>query len=104
MLEITTDRDTTTDRDHPTLCAEEAWLRLRTAIAEEYIAKLPDLLEIDEFARLAGLTIEQVRCAVRDGELVLSLRGCRRGISPADNVAFLARERLLHLTRAAPVG
>lgn len=76
---------------------EAARIQLRGAIAEEYAAKLPDLLTVAEFARFAGMTIAQVRHATTIGELVMSIRDGRRGIAPADNVAFLLRERLLRL-------
>jgi len=80
-----------------------AWLTLRTAVAEEYVTKLPELLPMDEFARLTGLTLGQVRHATTTGALVVSLREGRRGIAPADNIAFLLRERLLLLPLPAPV-
>ncbi len=75
----------------------DAWVRLRHAVAAEYIAKLPELLSPDRFARLAGLTIAEVRAATMTGELIVSLRDGHYGIAPADNVAFLLRERLLRL-------
>ncbi|MGO4593068.1 hypothetical protein AB4Z18_04520 [Leifsonia sp. 2TAF2] len=74
-----------------------AWLQLRCAIAEEYVSKLPETLTIDEFARFAGMTIGQVRHATTTGDLVVSIREGHRGIAPADNVAFLLRERMLQL-------
>jgi hypothetical protein len=77
--------------------ARETWLRLRGAIAEEYIGKLPELMTISEFARFSGMTIAQVRHATNSGDLVVSLRQGRRGIAPADNLPFLLRERLLRL-------
>ena len=92
MAETTPD-----DSTGRTLQRHEAWLRLRAVIADEYAGKLPELLSIDEFARLTGMTIAHVRQATAAGELVVSLRTGERGIAPADNLAFLARERLLHL-------
>ncbi|MDR6971317.1 hypothetical protein [Leifsonia shinshuensis] len=77
----------------------DAWLRLRLAVADEYVSKLPELLAVDEFARLTGLTIAQVRHATTTGDLVVSLRDGRRGIAPEDNLPFLIRERLLRLPR-----
>jgi len=74
-----------------------AWTQLRGVIAQEYASKLPDLLTIDEFARFAGMTIAQVRHATTIGDLVMSIRDGQRGIAPADNIAFLLRERLLRL-------
>lgn len=80
----------------------QAWTTLRHAIVEEYVGKLPELLEIDEFARLAGMTIRQVRHAASSGALVISIRGGRRGIAPADNIPFFLRTRLLRLHAAKP--
>lgn len=80
----------------------DAWLRLRRVIADEYIGKLPELIPVDQFARLTGLTIAQVRHATTTGDLVVSLREGGRGIAPADNIPFLVRERLLRLTTSAP--
>lgn len=79
-----------------------AWMQLRGAIAQEYAAKLPDLLTVDEFARFAGMTIAQVRHATTIGDLVMSIRDGQRGIAPADNIAFLLRERLLRLPVREP--
>ncbi|WP_431245360.1 hypothetical protein [Leifsonia xyli] len=75
----------------------EAWMQLRSAIAEEYVAKLPELVSIGAFARLTGMTVAQVRHATTTGDLVVSLRDGRRGIAPGDNIPFLLRERLLRL-------
>ena len=75
----------------------DAWVRLRHAVAAEYIAKLPELLSIDGFARLTGMPTSEVRRATMTGELIVSLREGRYGIAPADNVAFLLGERLLRL-------
>ena len=80
----------------------DAWLRLRRVIADEYIGKLPEIVPVDEFARLTGLTIAQVRHATTTGDLVVSLRDGHRGIAPVDNIPFLVRERLLRLTPSAP--
>jgi hypothetical protein len=74
-----------------------AWLKLRCAIAEEYVSKLPETLTIDEFARFAGMTIGQVRHATTTGDLVVSIRDGHRGIAPSDNLTFLLRERMLQL-------
>src|SRR4051794_36826305 len=80
----------------------DAWLRLRRVIADEYIGKLPELVPVEEFARLTGLTLAQVRHATTTGDLVISLRDGDRGIAPVDNIPFLLRERLLRLTPPAP--
>lgn len=93
MNEETTTTDTV-DRAQRT---REAWLRLRGAVAEEYIEKLPELLSIGEFARMSGMTVAQVRHATANGDLVVSVRHGRRGIAPVDNLPFLLRERLLRL-------
>lgn len=84
--------------------ARELRLRLRRAIVDEYIGKLPELMSFSEFARFSGMTIAQLRHAANKGDLVISLRKGRRGIAPADNVPFLLRERLLRLSspRNAP--
>jgi hypothetical protein len=74
-----------------------AWMRLRHAVASEYIAKLPQLMSLDEFAWLTGMPTSEVRRATMTGELIVSLRDGRYGIAPADNVAFLVGERLLRL-------
>ena len=75
----------------------DAWLRLRHAVAAEYIAKLPDLLSLDEFGSLTGMPTSEVRRATMSGELIVSLREGGYGIAPADNVAYLLGERLLRL-------
>src|SRR4051812_7837597 len=80
----------------------DAWLRLRRVIADEYVGKLPELVPVDEFARLTGLTLAEVRHATTTGDLVVSLRDGGRGIAPADNIPFLLRERLLRLSPSAP--
>lgn len=81
----------------------DAWLRLRTVIAEEYAEKLPELIPVDEFARITGLTLAQVQHATTSGDLVISLREGQRGIAPVDNIPFLIRERLLRMpVPAAP--
>ena len=79
----------------------EAWMRLRCAVADEYVGKLPVLVPIDEFARIAGMTLAQIRHATTTGDLVISLRDGRRGIAPIDNIPFLIRERLLRLPTPA---
>lgn len=79
---------------------DDAWVRLRHAVADEYIAKLPDLLSLDEFARLTGMPTSEVRRATMTGELIVTLRDGGYGIAPADNVAFLLGERLLRLAGA----
>jgi hypothetical protein len=91
-----TTRTTQPDPQHEQR-TRESWLRLRGAIAEEYIGKLPELMSISEFARFSGMTIAQVRHATNSGDLVVSLRQGRRGIAPVDNLPFLLRERLLRL-------
>ena len=94
---------TTTERTSGSIEQRKAaWMQLRGAIAQEYTAKLPDLLTVDEFARFAGMTIAQVRHATTIGDLVMSIRDGERGIAPADNVAFLLRERLLRLPVREP--
>jgi hypothetical protein len=80
----------------------DAWLRLRGVIADEYVGKLPELVPIDEFARITGMTMAQVRHATTIGDLVVSLRDGHRGIAPVDNIPFLLRERLLRLPAPAP--
>ncbi|MGH1549256.1 hypothetical protein ACRAWB_08825 [Leifsonia poae] len=72
-------------------------MRLRHAVAAEYIAKLPDLLSLDDFARLTGMPTAEVRRATMTGELIVSLRDGGYGIAPADNVTYLIGERLLRL-------
>ena len=99
MAEISVTEDASARRHERT----EAWMKLRHAIVEEYVGKLPELLDIDEFARLAGMTIRQVRHAASSGALVISIRSGRRGIAPADNIPFLLRTRLLRLHAAKPV-
>lgn len=76
---------------------DAVWVRLRHAVAAEYIAKLPDLMSLDEFARLTGMPTSEVRRATMTGRLIVSLRDGGYGIAPADNVAFLLVERLLRL-------
>lgn len=99
MAEISVTEDVSVRRrDHT-----EAWTKLRHAIVEEYVGKLPELLDIHEFARLAGMTIREVRHAASSGALVISIRSGRRGIAPADNVPFLLGARLLRLHAAKPV-
>ena len=80
----------------------DAWLRLRRVIAEEYAGKLPELIPVDEFARITGLTLAQVRHATTSGDLVFSLRDGQRGIAPVDNIPFLLRERLLRMPVPVP--
>lgn len=92
-----TDGTTTHDHENREQRTRESWLRLRGAIAEEYIEKLPELMSIGEFARFSGMTVAQVRHATSSGDLVLSIRQGRRGIAPVDNLTFLLRERLLRL-------
>jgi hypothetical protein len=99
MAEISVTEDASARRHERT----EAWMKLRHAIVEEYVGKLPELLDIDEFARLAGMTIRQIRHAASSGALVISIRSGRRGIAPADNIPFLLRTRLLRLHAAKPV-
>jgi hypothetical protein len=99
MAEISVTEDASARRHERT----EAWMKLRHAVVEEYVGKLPELLDIDEFARLAGMTIRQVRHAASSGALVISIRSGRRGIAPADNIPFLLRTRLLRLHAAKPV-
>jgi hypothetical protein len=77
---------------------DAAWIALRSAIAQEYVGKLPDMLTIAEFACFAGMTTRQVRHSAIAGELVVCTRDGVRGIAPAENVGFLLRERLLQLT------
>ena len=82
---------------HAPAQSDAVWVRLRHAVAAEYIAKLPDLMSLDEFGRLTGMPTSEVRRATMTGELIVSLRDGGYGIAPADNVAFLLGPRLLRL-------
>ena len=90
------------DVSEPSQGGESALTRLRVVIADEYVSKLPAVMTIGEFARFVGMTIRQVRHATSTGDLVVSIRDGMRGIAPADNVAFLLRERLLVLRAPGP--
>ena len=80
-----------------------AWQRLRQAIVEEYVEKLPEFLTIQQAAQLLRISEREVREHVFKSHLVARERHGSIVIVPADSKAFLMTGMLLRLPLPATI-
>lgn len=78
--------------------------KLREAVADDYIGKLPSSLSSIEFARLARLTHNELLALISRGTVVARGGGSRPVIFPSDNRDFLMQPAVFALSaRNVPV-
>jgi|GEM_PF-5316607 hypothetical protein len=71
--------------------------RLRAAVLQEYLDKLPEFLFVSDLLQMCGMRYPELVDAVDGGRLTLVKRDGGMGIVVADNLAFLRERRLLQL-------
>ncbi|GAB3583713.1 hypothetical protein GCM10027406_28820 [Leifsonia lichenia] len=71
--------------------------RLRAAVLQEYLDKLPEFLFVSDLLQMCGMRYPELMDAVEGGRLTLVKREGGMGIVVADNLVFLRERRLLQL-------
>lgn len=71
--------------------------RLRAAVLQEYLDKLPDFLPVADILQMCGMRYPELADAADRGRVILEKRADGAGIVVADNLTFLREQRLLQL-------
>ena len=71
--------------------------RLRAAVLQEYLDKLPEFLLVSDLLQMCGMRYPELVDAVEGGRLTLERRDGNMGIVVADNLVFLRARKLLQL-------